>query len=516
MSENNMNLGADEKKRIQENMSAFVDEFEKEIGADKEDDLMEHIPTQESLRDQMAQENKKAVEVPKTEMNDDRVAMTNPNAIRRNIGKTIDMNMDSFNKENNVTVIGLEESTTQSANIPNSVTSTISVEAEIPGTIKSSTPEENIDNSIKANEPLGEKGNSTPIESEERKVTSDEPIPEEEEISVVKHIPNRDLGVSNKGYTMNEFLKNLKVDLNNIDVVDSDPMTKTKNVQFLLNNKPKTQVVALQSGYISYVEGFNFDQINALVNSTLDDYGNQLLLCQSIYSAINTTNAGKMDFRKWCENTSFYDLDSFIYGVYLETFPGTTKFDVKCGTCGKQIEATVNNDTLIKASNEDSKNILSTILAHKNNPKETMMNSIIHTSKKIFLEDSKMILKIKLPTIQKHLDLLASINAKAKEKNQHILTILLFLEELYMLDLDKSLVAGSPKYNIVADREEQSAYLKRMTYNDAKHVSDEINNMIRKYQVEFQIRSFKCSACGSDIGNIPIDIEQLLFFRMSE
>lgn len=512
MSENNINFGADEKKRIQENMSAFVDEFEKEIGADKEDDLMEHVPTQEALRDQMIQESKKTTDIPKTELNEDRVAMTDPNAMRKNIGKTIDMNVDSFNGENNVTVIGDGDSPTRLSNIPNQVTSTISVEIPNRG---DTTTAEKIDAPIKATKPLGDETHRTPIETETKEVTPDESIPEEE-VTVIKHIPNRDLGVSNKGYTMNEFLKNLKVDLNNIDVVDSDPMTKTKNVQFLLNNKSKTQVVALQSGYISYVEGFNFDQINALVNSTLDDYGNQLLLCQSIYSAINTTNAGKMDFRKWCENTSFYDLDSFIYGVYLETFPGTTKFDVKCGTCGKQIEATVNNDTLIKASNDDSKNILSTILAHKNNPKETMMNSIIHTSKKIFLEDSKMILRIKLPTIQKHLDLLASINAKAKEKNQHILTILLFLEELYMLDLDKSLVAGSPKYNIVADREEQSAYLKRMTYNDAKHVSDEINNMIRKYQVEFQIRSFKCSACGSDIGNIPIDIEQLLFFRMSE
>lgn len=123
-----------------------------------------------------------------------------------------------------------------------------------------------------------------------------------------------------------DFLKNLKVDLNNIDVVEPNPVNKVKNFNFLMNRKSKTQIVAVQSGYVAYVEGLTYDDINGLLNSSLDDYGSQLLLCQTVYNAINTTSAGKLSFEQWKENTSYYDLESYLYGIYLEHFPGTTDF----------------------------------------------------------------------------------------------------------------------------------------------------------------------------------------------
>lgn len=313
-----------------------------------------------------------------------------------------------------------------------------------------------------------------------------------------------------------DFLKNLKVDLNNIDVVEPNPINKVKNFNFLMNRKSKTQIVAVQSGYVAYVEGLTYDDINGLLNSSLDDYGSQLLLCQTVYNAINTTSAGKLSFEQWKENTSYYDLESYLYGIYLETFPGTTDFTIKCGHCGKEINAKVNNDTLISADNTETTNMVGTILSNKNDSKTTMSNAIIHTSKKLFLEDSKLIVKFKLPTIKKHLDLLASINAKAKDHNKHILTFLLFVDNVYMLDLEQSLASGSPKYNEVIDRNEMVNLFKKLTYNDAKMLSDGINEMIRRYQVQFKVKSFTCSACGEPIGDIPVDMETLLFFRITQ
>ena len=313
-----------------------------------------------------------------------------------------------------------------------------------------------------------------------------------------------------------DFLKNLTVDLNNIDVVDENPLNKFKNFNFIMNRKSKTQVIALQSGYLAYVEGYNYDDINALVNSSLDDYGNQLLLCQTVFNSINNSSIGQVSFDKWCELTSYYDLDSFLYGNYLETFPGDTTFTVKCGTCGKEVEVKVNNDTLITARNGETRELVNDILATENNSATTVKNSILNTSKKIFLPDSKVVITYKLPSIKKHLNLLASINAKAKDKNQHVLTFLLFIEDLLMLDLESSLNAGSPKYNRIIDNSERTRIIKHFTYNDAKLLSDSINDLINKYQVNFSIKSFTCSACGNPTGDVPVDMESLLFFRMSQ
>lgn len=314
----------------------------------------------------------------------------------------------------------------------------------------------------------------------------------------------------------NNIFERITVDLDNIEVVDANPLNQFKNFNFVMNKKSKTQIVALQSGYVAYVEGYNYDEINALLNSTLDDYALQLLLTQTIFKSINSTSAGQMNFDDWTARTSYYDLDSFIYGNYLETFPGTTTFRVRCGKCGKEIDAKVNNDTLISAENDNTKELLQTILNNRNNPEETMSKAIIRTTKKVFLDDSKTIVAFKLPTIKKHLDLLSEINPTAKEKNKHILTMMLFLEDIYMIDVEATMAAGSPKYNKITDRDEISRILKNLTYNDAKKFTDGINELITRYSVQYQISSFPCSACGGDIGNIPVDMETLLFFRMNQ
>ena len=357
---------------------------------------------------------------------------------------------------------------------------------------------------------------TTPIDANNLKATistkGNKPLKESDAIEYAKtQVPTKPHSINPE-----DFLKNLTVDLNNIDVVDENPLNKFKNFNFIMNRKSKTQVIALQSGYLAYVEGYNYDDINALVNSSLDDYGNQLLLCQTVFNSINNSSIGQVSFDKWCELTSYYDLDSFLYGNYLETFPGDTTFTVKCGTCGKEIEVKVNNDTLITARNGETKELVNDILATENNSATTVKNSILNTSKKIFLPDSKVVITYKLPSIKKHLNLLASINAKAKDKNQHVLTFLLFIEDLLMLDLESSLNAGSPKYNRIIDNSERTRIIKHFTYNDAKLLSDSINELINKYQVNFSIKSFTCSACGNTTGDVPVDMESLLFFRMSQ
>ena len=317
--------------------------------------------------------------------------------------------------------------------------------------------------------------------------------------------------------TKEDFLKNITVDLNNIEVVEPTPMRNFDNVNFFLNRKSKTQIVATQSNYIAYMEGFNYSQINSLVNSTLDDLALNLLLIQTIYEAINTTSIGKISFDEWCSLTSYYDLESFEYGIYLETFPGTTEFTVTCGSCRQNIPAKINNDSLICAKNDTTSKRVGEILANArtNNP-NFLKSAFIHTSKKIFLEDCKAIIEIRLPSIKEHLDFLSSFNNSARKKAEHILTLMLFFKKVMILDIEKTLKSKKPCYYEVTDKQLISEIIGKLTYKDSKTLSDEINEFINRYSIEYKIRGFKCPNCGTNIRDIPINVESLLFFQMRE
>lgn len=312
-----------------------------------------------------------------------------------------------------------------------------------------------------------------------------------------------------------DFIKNITVDLNNIQLGNVSPIDRIDNVNFLMNNKSKQQIAAIQSGYLAYVEGLNYDEINVLINSTLDEYGTQLLLAQTVHKMINSTNIGNISFDEWKKITSFYDLDSFLYGIYLQTFPGDTKFQVTCGTCENTIDVIVNNDTLISAKNDNTYRMLEMINTNqKSNPQLSLQRAVIHNQERVFLEDSKIIMEIKLPTIEKHLNLLASTNQKAKEKSKHLLTMLLFIEHMYVLDVKRTIAEKKACYYEETNKQEIINIIKRLSYNDADKASVNIQNMIDMYKTVFKIKSFICPKCQTRINDIDIDMETLLFFQI--
>jgi hypothetical protein len=51
---------------------------------------------------------------------------------------------------------------------------------------------------------------------------------------------------------------------------------------------------------------------------------------------------------------------------------------------------------------------------------------------------------------------------------------------------------------------------------DGDRLNGAINRREKKYAVTYRIKSIPCSACKEDMGEIPIDVERLLYFQMEE
>lgn len=336
----------------------------------------------------------------------------------------------------------------------------------------------------------------------------------EREIPKIVEEPKNVVQPQNKTPDPRQFLDNLKFDISNIRMVEKTPLKDIQNFEFVLNNKSKTQIVANQSNYVAYMESLTYNEIAALTNSTLDDYSAQLLLAQTIYSKINTTTLGKMKFEEWTKITSFYDIDSFLYGIYLETFPGDTKFSITCGNCQHKIDAVINNDTLISSKNDGSTINVQEILNNKTNSKELLDSALVNHKERIVLPNSKIVMDIKIPTIKKHLDILGSVNKNSKEKTQHILSIMMFLDKVLMIDVEQSMRNNAPCYYEITEREKIARIISQLSFQDAQMVTKFINDFIDKHALSYKIKSFKCPKCQEDIGDVPVDMETLLFFQI--
>lgn len=316
-------------------------------------------------------------------------------------------------------------------------------------------------------------------------------------------------------HSIGEYMDIVDVNPDEIEVEDDiDNFSELDSFQFILGGVPtsKTQVVAIQSGYKAYMEGLNYSEMVAVTDSTLDLYASRLLLAQTIHKKINTTSIGKMDFRTWALATSFFDLESFLYGIYLESFPGDTKFDITCGHCKKKIVANVNNDSLVASKNSKTDVRMQEILYGDN--KATVENNALKKTVTKLLPKSKVKMVFKIPSIAKHLNLISGLRPENEKKLSKILLLMLYIDKVYMMDIKATMKTKKPKYIQITDKDKIARIIGSLSSVDIKAMSSGIEELVDTYDLDYKIRSFACPNCKKQVGDIPVDVEQLLFIQI--
>lgn len=308
-----------------------------------------------------------------------------------------------------------------------------------------------------------------------------------------------------------KFLDNISIDVSKIDIVESTEMQKFENLDFVLNGKSTYQVTAAQSCYQAFMEPLKMSDINAITNSSLDVYQARMKLYQTIYSKINSTSLGKITFKDWLKITSYFDLPTLLYGIYMQTFPGSTDFTITCRHCEKTMDVKINNDTLISAKDEEVFKQFEKVVRNAKTPDEALEHSLVNKTERIVLPKSKIIMDVQTPSLANHLDLLSSADPKKISEVEDILTILLFLKKVYILDVKASMKANSAKYFEIKTRNEMVNVIRKLSIEDYKELNRVMAERINKYAIEYKIKDFPCHNCGKEVGDIPIDVETLLF-----
>lgn len=187
-----------------------------------------------------------------------------------------------------------------------------------------------------------------------------------------------------------------------------------------------------------------------------------------------------------------------------------------CGSCGKQTSVTVDNQTLVEAKDKDVFKVIEEVTSSELTGEELVANSIVHKRQRIMLNDSKIIIDVKTPTLWDNLSLIKASNPQIIKEYSETFSSMLFIANLYMLDVRKTHETGTPCYYEVKEKTKILDILLRLTNNDGEQLEDEIENKLAKYNITYEIHGCKCSHCKEEIPNIPIDMESILFTRINK
>ena len=309
-------------------------------------------------------------------------------------------------------------------------------------------------------------------------------------------------------------LSNLVIDVNNIQFAEKSPIETADLLDFNMNGKPTFQVIASQSGYIAHMESIRLVDVNAITNSTGDAFASKQRLYKTVFSKINTMSLGKIDYKTWLQITSFFDMPTLLYGIYSQTFATDTPFEVNCRHCKQSTDIVVNNETLISYKDEEIYKNVDSILKSVTKVTDLEKISIVNQYNRIVLPESKVLIHIQTPSLWNHLELISSVDASQIEENEDILGTLLFIKNLYIVDLVALEKEGKVQYVEVTDRNQIVRIIENLELVDATYLGNSIADRTDKYAINYKIRNFKCGQCQKDIGEIPVKMDELLFTRI--
>ena len=312
------------------------------------------------------------------------------------------------------------------------------------------------------------------------------------------------------------LLAGITIDVSNFEVVEKNPLELFEEKSIIINGRSTFETVCNQSAYVAHMESLKYSDMAALENSTASYFAGRQRLFKTVYEKINTTSVGKVDFETFLKMTSLYDLASLIFGIYCQTFKTEADFTVTCPHCKQSMSVKVPNKNLILIKDEETYANIQEVLGSVSTPEEAMSRAIINVVETVALPRSKMIFKLKIPSLYKYLDVIGSVKPEKFEEAKDILGVLVFVEEVYKLDITKLVKEQKVAYYKVKDRAEIAEAIASMEVEDSKVLQEVIAKKTEKYSIDYAIKKFNCLKCNKEMGPIPIDIEELTFFRLEQ
>lgn len=365
-----------------------------------------------------------------------------------------------------------------------------------------------------------------PVERQERLVSEDDYELEKarrEMFASFNLIPEdeaQNLGITKadapKEYNIEDLLDGLTIDVSNFIVEDKPAIDKVKDAGIIINSKPTFEAVCNQSGYIAYVESLKYSDLQSLEQSVEGFYAGRQRLYSTIFGRISNTSVGKLTYEQFLKSTSLYDVPSLLYGIYCQTFKTEAEFTITCNNCNHDMKVKVPSKALISIKDDEAYDNINSIMGEFSDPDSVIQRALVNKRTKIVLPYSKMIVEVKIPTLYKYLNIIGSVKPDKFEEMQPILGMMVFIDKLYKLDYKALIEEKQAKYYQIKDIRELSNIVSNLELSDASALQEVLSSETEKYAISYRIKGMECNNCHKHIEDIPVDMEELTFFRIGQ
>jgi len=314
-----------------------------------------------------------------------------------------------------------------------------------------------------------------------------------------------------------EILDSLVVDLSQLDIQEANLIQRNKFAQTALETDATYQVIALRSAYSAGMKGLTFKDKDVLRNSSADPLNERKRFYSTVHDKIGPCSVGEMTFTEFLKVTAFDDLDTLLFGIFCQTYPGDTEFTVTCGKCHRPVQVKVKPASFIKVHDDAIFAWIDEVIKSQIKPMELLGRSLVHRTKRIILPKSKVVIDVRTASLQDHLNMLGFYTSASNIKGQReTFGSMIYIKDVFLPNIEAIRRTGKPVFAPLEDWAEKFRVVCDLPSEDADELNRCINEKESEYSVSHRLKAMPCPSCKEDIGDINIDIERLLVFRMEQ
>lgn len=313
-------------------------------------------------------------------------------------------------------------------------------------------------------------------------------------------------------------------DLDNMYINNSDNAIINKTLRLGEDNigtKITEKIVLPISGYTAYISGLTMLDKTVIRNTGKNEYEVNNKLYRMIYNHIVEIEPKKPSYEAWLKMTAFNDAKILVYGLYAATYRNGNEFTIKCDEpeCGTEIKVSTDPESIIQVEDENIHNKIYDITTKVKTFDDVAKVSELGVVKKIKLPKSNLIIEVKNPSLQDHLDMIRQFpreNSKYKALGE-IYDLVMFTNKIYMVNVDETKATGKlcvyDPYTTV--EEFMKIYSNKIDISEDELLAKGLNELLMKYMIQYEIPKFNCTSCGHEMGPYSADPTSLLFQRLS-
>jgi hypothetical protein len=294
-----------------------------------------------------------------------------------------------------------------------------------------------------------------------------------------------------------------------------------QNENIVLKKKATKQIVAMQSAYIAHMSALSIGEVFAIRNSDQDLHADRNSLFKIIYTHLEESSLGYLSFEDFLNTTSYFDLQTLLFGIYCQTYREVNRVPVTCPACKTTTTLEINNEAFISTKDEGIYADLANILK-SGNVADALSKSMVHTRDRIFLKDSKIIVDVFTPSLRDYLNLVKIIKEESIEEKQELLSLFLNIEQIFIPDVLNFKKTGQPSFYTIDNLEERFNFFCKINPNEFKILEKDIHERIKKRAIHYKTpEGIKCTRCPDQktAGTFPsiiVDFEQMFFRKVAQ